>query len=483
MNQNQDKVILKNYIYNVSYRILLIITPLITTPYVSRVLGVEGVGIFSYTSSVAAYFVLFGVLGMNMYGQREVAYVRDERQERSKFFWELTCLRFVTCSMALIAYSTIAYFEDYRGIAYIWTISIWANLIDVSWYFYGMEKFKEITIRNIIVKLVGIVAIFLFVHKKSDLARYTFISVSTMLAGNLILWRSIVGQIDFIKPNRKKITSHIKPVMIIFLPQAVDSVYMVLDKIMLGQLSTIEQVGLYSQADKILKLFVTIITSMGLVVSPRIAQNFQSNNQKEIKAYIEKSFEFVFVLALPIMFGMSAVSNSFVKIFFGKGYEDVGVLLIFLSPIVILMGANSIMGWQYLISVKKERELLVTTTIGAVSNCILNLLMIPRMDAIGAVVASVISMVLMVIENVIIMRNVLDCNKLLFLSWRPLLAAVLMYMVVKQIIDRCGSSIIGLIGAIVFGAAMYLVTNILLKEQMIVHYVGLIGRKIRGSGA
>lgn len=184
--QNTDKILMKNYLYNVSYRVLLIITPLITTPYVSRVLGVEGIGVFSYTNSVVTYFTLFGVLGMNMYGQREIVYVRDQKQERSKLFWELTSLRFITCAMSLIVYLILMSYENYRYAAYIWSISILANLIDISWFFYGMEKFREITIKNVIIKLLGVVAIFVFVRKSTDLLWYIFISAGTLLVGNPI---------------------------------------------------------------------------------------------------------------------------------------------------------------------------------------------------------------------------------------------------------------------------------------------------------
>lgn len=479
--QNTDKILMKNYLYNVSYRVLLIITPLITTPYVSRVLGVEGIGVFSYTNSVVTYFTLFGVLGMNMYGQREIVYVRDQKQERSKLFWELTSLRFITCAMSLIVYLILMSYENYRYAAYIWSISILANLIDISWFFYGMEKFREITIKNVIIKLLGVVAIFVFVRKSTDLLWYIFISAGTLLVGNLVLWRSIAEQVDFVKPCWRDVILHIKPVGVFFLPQAIDSVYMVLDKIMLKQLSTIEQVGLYSQADKILKLFVTIITSMGIVVSPRIAQNFQSNNEKEIKKYLEKSFEFVFLLSLPMIFGISAVSYPFVNIFFGKGYEKVSVLLTLLSPIVLLMGVNSIMGWQYLVSVKKERELLITTTIGAVSNFAFNMLLIPIMDAMGATIASVLSMILMAAINMIIMREVLDFKKLFSLLWKPLFSAILMYLVVKLVLVNCDLPYAEVIISISVGIIIYFGTNILLKEQMVIYYFKLIKGKITKS--
>lgn len=479
MNQNTDKIIMKNYLYNASYRVLLVITPLITTPYVSRILGVEGVGIFSYTNSVVTYFTLFGVLGMNMYGQREIVYVRDKKQERSKLFWELTCLRFITCMMSLIVYLILASYESYRTAAYVWSISILANLIDISWFYYGMENFREITIKNVVIKLIGVVSIFIFVRKSTDLLWYIFISAGTLLVGNLVLWRNVVGQIDFVKPCWKNVILHLKPVIVFFLPQAVDSVYMVLDKIMLKNLSNIEQVGLYSQADKVLKLFVTIITSMGLVVSPRIAQNFQSSNENEIKKYLEKSFEFVFLLSMPMMFGISAVSHPFVDIFFGKGYEKVSVLLMLLCPIVLLMGVNSIMGWQYLVSVKKEKELLLTTTIGAISNFVFNILLIPTMDAIGAIIASVISMMLMASANTIIMRGILDFKKLLSLLYKPMISAALMYPAVKMVIGNCNSPYIKVIISVPIGVVVYFGINLLFKEQMVTYYFKLIKDKIK----
>ena len=157
--------VVKNYFYNLSYQILILIIPLITTPYISRVLGAKGIGIFSYTNSIVQYFILFGCVGLNLYGQREIAYVQHEKDKRDIVFWELVLLRIITVSISLLSYfCTLASHGTYASIFIIMSLDIVATMFDISWFFQGIEDFKKIVIRNCIVKLTGVLLIFLFVN-------------------------------------------------------------------------------------------------------------------------------------------------------------------------------------------------------------------------------------------------------------------------------------------------------------------------------
>mgnify|MGYP000445933840 FL=1 len=167
------KSITKNYIYNVAYQILITILPLITTPYVSRVLNAEAIGIYSYTISITTYFILFGSLGVALYGQREIAYYQTDKMKRSKIFWEINILRFVTMTIAMVIYYFIYVRQGEYKIYYeILLIELLANCLDISWFFRGIEEFKKTVIRNSIVKLIFAVCIFIFVKSPNDLIKY-----------------------------------------------------------------------------------------------------------------------------------------------------------------------------------------------------------------------------------------------------------------------------------------------------------------------
>lgn len=178
--------VVKNYLYNLSYQILVLIVPLITTPYISRVLGAKGVGTFSYTNSVVQYFILFGCVGLNLYGQREIAYVQHNKEKRDKVFWELVILRIITVSTSLaIFYFTLASHGKYAIVFFIMCIDILSSMADISWFFQGIEDFKKIVVRNFIIKIIGVALIFLFVKSSDDLLLYIMCHSSTLFLGNI----------------------------------------------------------------------------------------------------------------------------------------------------------------------------------------------------------------------------------------------------------------------------------------------------------
>lgn len=215
------KSITKNYIYNLAYQILVIIIPIITTPYVSRVLGAESIGIYSYTLSIATYFILFGSLGIALYGQREIAYKQDNKKEYSKTFWEIVILRFITMSIATITFYFAFVFRknEYSTYYGILLLELIGNAFEIGWFFQGLEDFKKTVTRNLVVKLISVISIFVFVKSKNDLAKYFVIYVLSTLLGNASLWLYLPKTLEQVKINELNIVKHIKPTISLFIPQ------------------------------------------------------------------------------------------------------------------------------------------------------------------------------------------------------------------------------------------------------------------------
>lgn len=426
-----EKKILVNYFYNLSYKILILILPFITTPYVSRVLGVTNLGIFNYTSSIVAYFVLFGTLGLNMYGQREIAYVSKDKKKCSQIFWQLFLLRALLMIISTILFLFVALNSNYCTYLLLFSFQLIANAFDIAWFFNGIEQFKTVTIRNFIIKIIGVICIFIFVKDSKDLSIYILCNVLILLAGNISLWFPIRKIITKERIKIKQLLTHLLPVFLIFIPQIIDSVYTMLDSVMLGKMSTMEQVGLYGQANKMIQMAVMIVTSLGLVVSPRMAHAFKKREQQRLIYYLKESFKFTFVITFLIIAGIISVSSNFSVWFFGSEFIGIEKLMIALSPTVFFLGVNSIIGWQYLLSVKKEKEFIFSVSIGALSNFIINIAFIPKFNALGAVIASNISMFLMTIINLMIIHKLINLVEFLLMLWKPLMSCIISVILVQ----------------------------------------------------
>jgi len=467
----KKKSLTTNYLYNSAYKILTLLTPLITTPYVSRILGVDNIGIYNYTYSVVSYFVLFGVLGLQMYGQREIACHFNNPKQNDKVFWQIVWVRMITIGIALTAYVVILWNTPYRVYYVIFGLELLANAFDISWYYYGKEEFKQITIRNFIVKLIGVACVFLFINGKEDLPVYIFCHVIVLFFGNMSLWFGMKSRIELVYPISKECFKHVKMMFIFFVPQCIDSVYMLMDKVMLGNISTMQQVGIYGQADKIVKMLVTVISSMGLVVSPRIAQCFSIGDYQGIKKYMRQSFGFVFSIGLPIVFGLISIAPEFSTWFFGTDYDGVDMVMGMLAPIIILMGLNSVMGWQYLMTVGKEKDFIKSVSVGAMINFIMNYILIPRHAALGAVVASIASMLVMTLINVYFVKNVVSVKEIILMLLKPLSASLLMFCTVKLVGSFLHGGFIRICIEAVVGVTIYLILALILKDEFIKRFI------------
>ena len=479
------KSVTKNYVYNLLYQMLILILPLITTPYISRVLGAENIGIYSFTISISAFFILFGSLGVALYGQREVAYLQDKTKERSKIFWEIVIFRFLTMAISLVIfYFTFAIGNNEYNLYYkILILEIIANALDISWFFQGLEEFKKTVGRNTLVKLISIVCIFTLVKTREDLPIYFMIYVFSILIGNLSLWLYLPKYLEKIKVKELNVLSHLKPTISLFIPQIAVQVYTLLDKTMIGAIiADKSEVGYYEQAQKIIKMLLTIITSLGTVMLPRIASTFAKGNKEKITNYMKKSFNMVFILEFPLIFGILAVSNEFVPIFFGQGYEKVAILMNIISPIILLIGLSNVTGTQYLLPTKRQKEYTTSVVCGSIVNLIMNSLLIWKFGALGASIGTVIAELTVTSIQIFFTRNNFNWKEIIKLSKNYIISSLVMFVVCLLVGKFINSNLISVVLQVSVGAVTYGLMLVIFKDKFVIEVLNKVKDKLKIGG-
>lgn len=475
----KGKNIIKNYLYNVVYQVFAVIAPLVTLPYVSRVLGATGIGTLSYADSIAQYFILVGALGSNLYGQREIAYVQNDPYKRTKVFLDILSFRIFTVGISTILYFLICCRTgEYRNVFLILIFEVFGAAFDISWFFQGIEDFKKAVTRNVIIKALSIVLTFVFVRSENDVLLYAICYAVPIFISNISLWFYMPKYMVKVKRERLISFSHVMPLLILFIPQIATEIYTVLDKTMIGMISSnMNQVGYYEQSQKVIKVLLYFVTALGTVMLPRISNLFATGKTEEIKENINKSFRFVFLTAVPLMFGISAVSSLFVPVFYGSGYDSIIPLLRIISPITLAIGISNIIGRQFLIPTKQQKAFTISVCSGALINFALNMVLIRKYDAIGASIASVIAEVTVMCVQLWFVRNELNLELLIKPLIKYIMLGAVMFFVVFAFVKFLPISVVSLAISVLIGAFVYLVELILSKDEMIWFLINVIKKK------
>lgn len=473
----KKKSIAKNYIYNLIYQMLTIFLPLITTPYLSRILGAKQIGIYGYTTSIVSYFILFGSLGASMYGQREIAYFQDDIKKRSKVFFEIVILRgFVLVLSLLLFYLIYASGGEYSLYYKILLIQLAANIFDISWLFQGIEEFDKTVIRNLIVKLLCLVLIFVLVKDYNDLWIYFLIYAGAEFVGNLSIWFYLPKYIERVKLKTLNFKKHIKPILSLFLPQIAIQIYTVLDKTMIGVITgDMEEVGYYEQAQKIVKSALLILGALQIVMNSRIANAYAKNDKEEITECLDKSFRFLWFLTIPMMLGLIAVSSKFVPWYYGDGFDSVIGIMVTLAPILLIIGFNGITGNQYLIQIGKSKIYTVSVITGAIVNVIFNTILIYYFNSIGACIASLIAEFTILVIQLVCCRDQFKIIDILKLSIKNWISGFIMFMVLIILVDNLSVSIFSTLIEVLIGGMIYFCCLFILDDHF---FKGLIGQII-----
>ena len=466
----------KNIIYQVLYEILVILAPLITAPIVSRALGPECSGIYSYTYSIAGYFVLFCMLGIKNHGSRIIAEKSENQAELNRTFSNLLFLHIVISAVVFavyIFYSLEISSNVYRIYTLLQGMYVLSALFDISWFYIGIEQFKVTVVRNVIIKLLTIVLIVFFVNTKGDLWKYVIIIAGGTLISQIWLWFHLGKYVKFVKPDRDGILENVKPLIILFVPVIAVSLYKMMDKIMIGWVNKTE-LGYYEYAEKIIAIPMSVIEAIGVVMLPRISKMLASGGKEASKHLIQTSMKLNMVLAIAMAFGVASISREFAPVFFGNEYTACSLLMIGLSVTIPFLSFANVLRKQFMIPMKMDREYTIAVFCGAVVNFVCNFIFIPKLYARGAMIGTIFAEIVVCVMHIYSCRKDLPVKTYITTLIPYLAAGFCMYQAVRFTAKIAGMSIVGLVLEVLVGGVVYLflttVILVLQKDEIILQF-------------
>ena len=452
----------KNLVFQTIYQLLNTCLPLITSPYLARVLGAQQQGIFSYTQSISNYFSLIAMLGVVNYGTRTIAASNDDLEKRSDSFWNIFAFQVFMSIISMVAYALYIIFvcRDNNSIAVIQGFYIFGSLIDINWLYFGVERFDITVKRGIIVRIISVLCILLFVNSQQDLWIYALIMVGSSIMSNGILFKYLPKIIDVnvIKYFRySHMLSHIKPNLVLFIPLLAMSVYRTMDKTMLGLLSTYKQTGYYYNVDKVINIPLGIINGVGTVMLPRMTSLIEAGRGDESDDIFRLSVEMIVFISVAMACGIAAISKEFTPIFFGKGFNPCINLICMLAPVMIIKALSQTSRMQYLIPNHLENIFLQSVFAGIITNMIANMLLIGKYGALGAVLGTLFAEIVTCFWQYWRMRKYISCKKTLVKSTIYVLFGLIMYYTVRLIPLLGLSGLVSLVVEVLVGAVIYII--------------------------
>lgn len=494
------KSVKKNYFYNLIYQIFMVIVPLVVTPYVSRVLTKSEVGKYSFAYSLITYFLIFGALGFGYYAQRLVAKYQNDKYNQAKAFWETNICRLLPVGIALAVNSIVCAFKlygDYNVLMWIFNIQIVATGLDIAFYFQGNEEFGKIVIRNIFIKTLSIIAIFVFVKDQKDLNIYTLIMSLTLIISNISLWMYVPKMIGKVKIKDLKPLSHLKGTFVLFIPTIAISIYTVLDKTLIGFIvkgtteliedgipvikknSDIEN-GYYEQSEKIVKMIMLVITSIGTVMIPRNTHEIELGNDEKVKDNLKLSTRLALLISGLLVTGVIVLAPWFVPWFFGPGYDKCVILMQVLAPLILFIGLSNVFGAQCLVPYGDDKKFSIALLTGAIINLVLNLFFIRMWKSLGAAIATVIAEAVIATLMGIMVRKKVNFIDVFVKSWRYFVAAAVMFVSIYFIGNKFlpDHSFVNTLILGVMGSTVYVLMLLILVDPLIFKYLKMIMSKI-----
>ncbi|MFZ7158392.1 lipopolysaccharide biosynthesis protein [Avibacterium gallinarum] len=447
-----------NFLYNSLYQILTLFIPIITLPYLSRVLGTWNIGVYSYHFTISVLFGIFIILGNANYGNRAIAEITSKSKILiSETFWNIYFIQFFLglCILAIYIWYTLSFSTDIK-ISLIQTIYLLSVILDINWLFYGLEKFKLSIIRNVIIKITTVIFIILLVKNKNDLYTYAFILSLSSLLSQLSLWFFIREYVHITPLKFDKIISHAKSTLALFIPVIAVSTYALLSKIILGSMSNIDEVGYFENSSRLIAIPVMAIWSLGTVMFPRISSIISAGQKDKIFKYIYISFLLSAFLSSSISFGIIGISNEFVPLFFGDNFDKCKILIPILVSSALFISWGEVIRTQYLLPNRKDKIYVSSVLYAAIINVIINIILVPNYGSIGSAIAILITEALICIIQIISVKNDLDIKKyilhsLFFISTGLIMCGIIIHIPFIQ------SNIITIIIKIALGIPIYII--------------------------
>lgn len=456
---NGKKSIKKNYLYNLTYTLLNTALPLLTAPYLARVVGAEGVGTYAYYYAIAHIFYIFAKLGLNNYGTRQISAVRDG-EKLSETFSSIYYQQFLTALFSNIIYWIFCFVflgnEQNQIYAIILGILVFAGFFDIDWLFSGMESFATISRKNIVVKVISVCLIFIFVKSSADLWKYVTIMACSMLFGYLSMWLNLKKVVTFKKVALKDVLMHLKPNLVLVIPVFSISIYRQMDKIMLGAMTTLAETGLYENAEKVIYALCGFITAFGTVMMPRISNMISNGKEKESTKYLVLSMQFMMFMMFAMTFGLCAVAKPMAVVLFGNEFGASGILMEVLAFTLPFIGWANVIRSQFVIPKGRDYIYIATVITGAILNIIINAICIPKLGALGATIGTIFAEGSIPVTQYIFLHNEVPYKDLIKKSIPACVCGLMMFLVVKAVSTlHFGSTAVMLIVEIVVGIVTY----------------------------
>lgn len=461
------------------------IIPLVTVPYVSRVIGADGVGQYSYTYSIAQYFLLFGMLGIEHYGNRSIAKVRDNEALRNKTFSEIYSLQLIIASTSIAIYIPFVLLwnkvDNVLGMLQVFYVL--AAAFDINWLFFGMEDFKLTVTRKIVIKIVNLVGIFVFIRERGDVWKYVLLLSLGYFVAQSSMWLFVNRYVRFKFCVSQNAGRHLKEALILFVPTIAISVYRMMDKVMLGSMSSMLETGYYESAEKIITICTTFISAFGAVMMPRMSNLLGQGEVAKMKQLFVRAMEIAMFIGCAVCFGIISISADFVPIFFGDGYEPSVLVSQMLASTVVFITWSCIIRTLYLIPAEKNRIYITSVSVSAVINIVVNYLMIPRYGAAGAAVGTMTAEIMVALTQTVMIRGEMDIIQCVFRSAFFLLDGAVMMLIVMMLPIKVEGNILLLLTKVAIGAAVYVLLAIAYfvktKNQLFYDLTGPVIKKIK----
>ena len=460
--------ITKNYLYNVFYQLFVLLVPIIITPYLARVLGPSNLGIYSYVSSVTNVISIFTLLGIYTYGNRQIAYERNDKHKMNQTFWEIMLIRIGIAIVGSLVYFAVAFcLKEFTIYFLYYYFFLLAAYVDCTWLYVGVEDMRPAVLKNFFAKIAGVICIFIFVKNSDDIGKYLLILSISILVANLTAYVELGKYIGPIKINIHRLFKHFKDSLLLFLPTVALLLYLQVDKIMIEWFTKqTAQVAFYDNAEKIIMIPLTFITLLSTVMMPRIANEHKQGNKSTISDLIIRAAKISLFLSCPMAFGIGILASGFIPWYLGKDFFPVIAALYLLCPIIISNSLEGISGKQYFTATNRIKILTITYTSTAILNILLNIVLIPKFNFYGAAIATLCSSYLSVTIQFVIMGREINLKILLSPFIKYLLMAVIMFIVVFVATYQMNPSVLKTIVQILIGCSCYMLQALFIKDEV-----------------
>ena len=472
----------QNYIFSLIYKLVAVLVPVLITPYLDRVLEPDGNGAISFVSSIASYFILLANLGIEGYGQRTIATHRDDKEFINKFVLEIFVLKiFLTAisgAIFIILFSIIggAKTEMY----YIFAISVCFVAFDFSWLFQGLENFRILAITHLLARAAYVVLVFLLVSTKQHVNVAAFLWVGMTVMSYLLSFPFVIRFFKVNKGEKIKPFAHLKESFVYFIPAIAVSIYTILDKTMIGIITGSDfENGYYEEADKIVKLVLTMITTLNIIMRSRISYCFARGEFEQIKTYIRQTANIAFMLCFPMALGLLAVSEPFINIYCGLAYGKSITLLRILVPLIIIIATSNILGTHYYTPFNKQRTSNKFLITGALVNAALNIPLIYFWQSVGAAAASVVAELVILILYAVNANGFFAFKEFIKISWKYAVCAGIMFAVVVVMVHFLPESILWLIAEIAAGIIVYFALLLIFRAEFLLNYLKNVLKRLK----